>query len=94
MIIKTAARQNWPDGAGRTLHHLVRAVRRAEPDHRHGGVGVGQPEVTGIATPADVRLLSLVVRAEADRGGLPPGRAEAALRDEPNYSSPFVDIPF
>jgi aryl-alcohol dehydrogenase-like predicted oxidoreductase len=94
MIITTAARRNWPDGADHT--HTTWYEPFDEQSRITATVAwvLARPEVTGIATPADVRLLSLVVQAEADRGGLPPGRAEAALRDEPNYSSPFIDIPF
>jgi hypothetical protein len=48
-------------------------------------------EVTGIATPGDVRLLDLVIRAEADR--MDPLDAGALLSDEPTYSSPFISMP-
>ena len=50
-------------------------------------------EVTGLATPSDVRLLRLVIRAEQKRHELDRGSAAAALDDEPAYSSPFINIP-
>ena len=94
MIIKTAARRNWPDGAEHTYTTWYEPFDEQSRITATVAWVLARPEVTGIATPSDVRLLSLVVRAEAERGGLLPGTAEAALRDEPNYSSPFVDIPF
>jgi hypothetical protein len=50
-------------------------------------------EVTGIAAPSDVRLLPLVIRAEADRHALTPSEAEESLSEAPYYSSPFIEIP-
>jgi hypothetical protein len=49
-------------------------------------------EVTGLATPGDVRLLRHVVAAEQDR--MPAAEAEAFLAQDPEYSSPFVAMPF
>jgi aryl-alcohol dehydrogenase-like predicted oxidoreductase len=94
MIIKTVARRNWPDEADKSYTTWY------EPFDEQGRVTatvdwvLAHPEVTGLATPGDVRMLSMTVRAEADRAALLPGSAEAVLRDEPNYSSPFIDIPF
>ena len=51
---------------------------------------LSHPEVTGIATPGDVRLLPLVSRPSAI------GRraeAESVLGRVPDYSSPFINIP-
>jgi hypothetical protein len=94
MIIKTAARRNWPDGADHTYTTWYEPFDEQSRITATVAWVLARPEVTGIATPADVRLLSMVVRAEADRHALPPGTAEAVLRDQPNYSSPFIDIPF
>jgi aryl-alcohol dehydrogenase-like predicted oxidoreductase len=94
MIIKTAARRNWPDVADKTYTTWYEPFNEQRTVTATVAWVLARPEVTGIATPGDVRLLSLVVRAEADRHALPPGTADAVLRDQPNYSSPFIDIPF
>jgi aryl-alcohol dehydrogenase-like predicted oxidoreductase len=94
MIIKAVARRNWPDGADHTYTTWYEPFDEQSRITATVAWVLARPEVTGIATPGDVRLLSLVVRAEADRHALPPGTAEAVLRDQPSYSSPFIDIPF
>jgi aryl-alcohol dehydrogenase-like predicted oxidoreductase len=94
MIIKTAARRNWPEGADQTYTTWYEPFDEQSRITATVAWVLARPEVTGLATPADVRLLSLVVRAEADRHELSASQAEAALRDEANYSSPFIDIPF
>jgi hypothetical protein len=49
-------------------------------------------EITGLATAGDVRLLGMIIAAERDR--LDPSTAEEALRDDVEYSSPFLAMPF
>jgi hypothetical protein len=49
------------------------------------------PELTGLATPGDVRLLRHVVAAESNR--MPVDEAERVLADDPAYSSPFESMP-
>ncbi len=51
-------------------------------------------EVTGIATPGDVRLLPYVIEAEKHLGELRRDEAEEVLSRAPDYSSPFIDMPF
>lgn len=51
-------------------------------------------EVTGIATPGDVRLLPLVIEAAKQVGTMPVADAEEVLTAAADYSSPFIDIPF
>ncbi|HEY9350389.1 MAG TPA: aldo/keto reductase [Acidothermales bacterium] len=94
MIIKTAARRNWPDGADKSYTTWYEPFDEQSRITATVAWVLARPEVTGIATPSDVGLLSKVIRAEADRHGLPASDAEAELRDEPDYSSPFIDIPF
>jgi aryl-alcohol dehydrogenase-like predicted oxidoreductase len=94
MIIKAVARQNWPDPDAKTYatwyepfdqQHQVTAAVAWVLEH---------PEVTGIATPGDVRLLPLMIQAERERNTLDSETAEGVLGAEPVYSSPFVDMPF
>jgi aryl-alcohol dehydrogenase-like predicted oxidoreductase len=94
MIIKTVARRNWPDEADKSYTTWYEPFDEQSRVTATVDWVLAHPEVTGLATPGDVRMLSMTVRAEADRAALLPGSAEAVLRDEPNYSSPFIDIPF
>ena len=94
LIIKTVSQRNWPDGAPQTYTTWY------EPLDEHRAITaavswvLSHDEVTAIATPADVRLLPMVIRAERDRHDLSRGDAEDLLRDQADYSSPFITIPF
>ena len=55
---------------------------------------LSHPEVTGIATPGDVRLLPLVIEAERRLADSSRAEAESVLAHAPDYSSPFINIPF
>ncbi|MBD0292456.1 MAG: aldo/keto reductase [Jiangellaceae bacterium] len=94
MIIKSAARRNWPENAEKTYTTWYEPFDEQRRITAAVGWVLAWPEVTGIATPGDVRLLSMVVRAEAQRHVLTPEDAESVLREEPEYSSPFISIPF
>jgi predicted aldo/keto reductase-like oxidoreductase len=93
MIIKSAAMRNWPDGAEQTYTTWYEPFD--DQDRITAAVTwvLSHDEVTGLATPSDVRLLPLMIRAEEERHEFDRAAAEAALRDEPAYSSPFIDIP-
>jgi aryl-alcohol dehydrogenase-like predicted oxidoreductase len=93
MIIKTVARRNWPDDADKSYTTWYEPFDEQSRITATVAWVLARAEITGIATPSDVRLLPLVVRAEKDRYGLPASEAEVALRDDPDYSSPFIDIP-
>ena len=68
--------------------------RTTEPDliSGHRVVGARAPEVTGIATPGDVRLLGTCSRPSGT-GWRSPTPRRCWPRD-PAYSSPFVAMPF
>jgi aryl-alcohol dehydrogenase-like predicted oxidoreductase len=93
MIIKTVAQRNWPAGVDRSYATWYEPFDEQRRITAAVAWVLSRPEVTGLATPGDVRLLPLLVRAEADRHGVAATDAEATLRDEPAYSSPFIDIP-
>ncbi len=91
MVIKSVARRNWPQDADERYgtwyepldeQRLVTAAVSWTLEHE---------EITGLATPGDVRLLDLVTRAEAER--MDALDAGALLIDEPTYSSPFINAP-
>lgn len=51
---------------------------------------LARPEVTGICTAGDVRLLPLLIRAERNRATLTDEEAEGVLAGLERYESPFV----
>lgn len=91
MTIKTAARRNWPTGAEQ--HFTTWYEPYDQPEKIRAAVSwvLSRPEVTGLATPGDVRLLRHVIAAEQDR--LAPQEAASLLLADPDYSSPFVAMP-
>lgn len=92
MVIKTVARRNWPEGADH--HYTTWYEPQSEPAKIRAAVSwaLAHDEITGLATPGDVRLLRHVIAAEQDR--MPADEAEAFLTGDPDYSSPFVAMPF
>jgi len=92
MLIKTVARQNWPDASA---DHPFTTWYEPLADQASVTAAVSWalslPVAAGIATPGDVRLLPLVVEAERHR--VDPGAATTVLAADPAYSSPFLDMP-
>jgi len=94
MIIKVASRRNWPEGPN---GHGYTTWYEPFDDQERVGAAVAwvlaHPEVTGIATPGDVRLLPLVIAAERCLGEIGLAEAEEVLGRATDYSSPFINIP-
>ena len=92
MTIKTAAHRNWPDADARRPY-----ATWYEPFDEYQRLraavswSLARPEVTGIATAGDVRLLGLLLRAEADR--MSDAEAQELLGSVESYSSPFEAMP-
>ena len=93
MIIKSVAQRNWPDGVEKAYTTWYEPLDDQRPITAAVAWVLSHDEVTGVATPSDVRLLPLMIRAEQERHALSRSEAEAALLDEPDYSSPFISIP-
>jgi aryl-alcohol dehydrogenase-like predicted oxidoreductase len=93
MIIKSAARRNWPEPVEHTYTTWYEPFD--DQDRITAAVAwvLSHPEVTGIATPGDVRLLPLVIEAERHLGEVTRAEAETVLARADAYSSPFIDIP-
>ena len=93
MIIKAASRRNWPE----PVEHTYTTWYEPFDDQQRISAAVAwvlsHPEVTGIATPGDVRLLPLLIQAERRLGELGLAEAEQVLGHAPDYSSPFINIP-
>jgi predicted aldo/keto reductase-like oxidoreductase len=95
MIIKAASRRNWPEPDGHSYATWYEPFDDQERIKAAVGWVLAHPEVTGIATPGDVRLLPLVIEAERllAQGDLGQAEAEAVLARTADYSSPFLHIP-
>ena len=94
LIIKTVSQRNWPDGAPKVYATWYEPLDEQRAITAAVSWVLSHDEVTAIATPADVRLLPMVIRAERDRHDLSRENAEELLRDRADYSSPFITIPF
>jgi predicted aldo/keto reductase-like oxidoreductase len=95
MIIKSVARRNWPP---QPATHDYGTWYEPFDDQARISAAVAwvlsHPEVTGIATPGDVRLLPMVIEAERRLPETSLGEAETVLAGTGDYSSPFIHIPF
>ena len=93
MIIKSAARRNWPEPVEHTYTTWYEPFD--DQDRITAAVAwvLSHEQVTCIATPGDVRLLPLVIEAERHLGEVTRTDAEAVLARADAYSSPFIDIP-
>jgi aryl-alcohol dehydrogenase-like predicted oxidoreductase len=94
MIIKAASRRNWPE---QPAEHTYGTWYEPFDDQEQIGAAVAwvlsHPEVTGIATPGDVRLLPMVIEAERHLADISRAEAESILAHASDYSSPFINIP-
>jgi predicted aldo/keto reductase-like oxidoreductase len=95
MIIKTVSRRNWPE---EPVDHGYTTWYEPFDDQERVSAAVAwvlsHPEVTGIATPGDVRLLPLVIEATRRLPETSLADAEQVLAGAADYSSPFLRIPF
>ena len=95
MTIKTISRRNWPAGDP-TGDQKYATWYEPFDEQRYVDAAVSwvlsYEEITGIAVVGDVSLMPLMLEAE----GRQMSREEAAevLSGAPNYSSPFISMPF
>jgi len=98
MTIKAVARRNWPEvGAGGSTSSRAYATWYEPYDEQErirAAVSwvLAHPEITGLATAGDVRLLGMILRAERER--MPLEDAAAMLRTDADASSPFLHMPW
>lgn len=92
MTIKAIAKRPWPSD-----DHEYATWYQPFDEQRYITAAVawlltGHPEVVGLATAGETRLLNKVIRAEQERAGMSPADAEAVLAElsEDDYSTPFV----
>ena len=98
MTIKAVARRNWPEvGAGGSTSSRAYATWYEPYDEQErirAAVSwvLAHPEITGLATAGDVRLLGMILRAERER--MPLEDAATALQTDADYASPFLRMPW
>jgi aryl-alcohol dehydrogenase-like predicted oxidoreductase len=95
MIIKTISRRNWPEGDPTGNQ---RYTTWYEPFDRQEYIDAGvswvlsHEEVTGLAMVGDVTLVPMML--EAERRRMSREEADEVLSGAPDYSSPFISVPF
>ena len=94
MTIKTVSRRNWPDGADQSYATWYEPWD--DPEHIDACVAfvLRQPGVSGIATAGDVTLLDRIVSAGARAAEMSDEDIERVLGTAPDYSSPFLSMPW
>jgi aryl-alcohol dehydrogenase-like predicted oxidoreductase len=95
MIIKTISRRNWPEGDPTGNQ---RYTTWYEPFDRQEYIDAGvswvlsHEEVTGLAMVGDVTLVPMMLEAESRR--MSREESDEVLSGAPDYSSPFISVPF
>ena len=95
MIIKTISRRNWPEGDPTGDQRYTTWYEPFDrQEHVDAAVSwvLSHEEVAGLAMVGDVSLVPMMLEAEARR--MPREEAEEILSRAPDYSSPFISIPF
>jgi aryl-alcohol dehydrogenase-like predicted oxidoreductase len=92
MTIKTVSRRNWPEGADHPYTTWYEPYDVQDRITAAVSWVLSHDEVTGIPTAGDVRLLGMLLEAERNR--MPVEDAERVLAGDPEYSSPFLSMPF
>jgi len=94
MTIKMIARRGWRDGEEKTYDTWYRPF----DEQRYVTAATawllnGHPEITGLATAGETRLLKQMITAEQERAELSPEDAASILQEVQDYASPFIDMP-
>jgi aryl-alcohol dehydrogenase-like predicted oxidoreductase len=97
MTIKTVARRNWPEGDPKSYATWYEPFEDETPITATVSWVLSFPQITGIPTAGDVRLLPALLRAEEASESISREQAEAMLEPafaDPAYSSPFIAMPW
>src|SRR3712207_4926266 len=95
MTIKTISRRNWPEGdplEGQRRATWYEPFEEQEYIDAAVSFALAREEVTGIPMVGDVGLIGAII--EAERRKMPLAEAQGVLSRAPEYSSPFISIPF
>ena len=94
MTIKTISRRNWPEGdptGDQRYATWYEPFDRQELIDAAVSFVLSYGEITGIAMVGDVTLVPNMLAAER---GMPRQEAERILAGAPDYTSPFISVPF
>jgi hypothetical protein len=97
MTIKTVARRNWPAGDEQRYATWYEPFEDETPITAAVSWALSFPQITGIPTAGDVRLLPALLRAEEASEQISREQAEEMLAPsyaDPAYSSPFIAMPW
>jgi aryl-alcohol dehydrogenase-like predicted oxidoreductase len=95
MTIKTVSRRNWPEGdplEGQRRATWYEPFEEQEYVDAAVSFALAREEITGIPMVGDVGLIGAII--ETERRRMPLAEAEEVLSRAPDYSSPFISIPF
>lgn len=92
-VIKALARNMWRRTAAAPYDTWYEPLDEQRLVTAAVTFALARPEIAGICTPGDVRLLPLVIRAERERASMGLEEAEAILSSIPDYEPPFVRVP-
>lgn len=92
--IKMISRRNWREGEKNLATWYKPFTEQRTITAAITWLLKAHPEVAGLATAGETRLLEKVVRALEDGRDLSVADAEATLGEVDDYSSPFVAMPF
>lgn len=91
-IIKSIARNLWRSSGEATYTTWYEPIDEQTYVTAAVAFVLARPEVTGICTAGDVRLLPLMIRAERDRASLSAEQIAGVLSSLPEYESLFVRV--
>ena len=92
MLIKAGARNLWRDGEDPRYATWYEPLDEQAHIDAAVAFALARPEITGICTAGDVRLLPLFVEAEDRRGSRTSEQIEAELSHIPELEPPFVRV--
>jgi aryl-alcohol dehydrogenase-like predicted oxidoreductase len=95
MAIKAIARRNWREDEPKVYSTWYRPLDEQEAITAAVAWVLGTyPQITGIATAGETRLLRQMVEAERASAQRTPEEAAQVLERVEDYSSPFIVMPF
>ena len=94
MTIKTVSRRNWPDTADQRYATWYEPWDDPQLIDACVAFALRQPGVTAIAAAGDVGLVGRIVTAVEHADELSEDEVERILSTAPDYTSPFLDMPF
>ena len=92
MLIKAGARNLWREGEDHRYATWYEPLDEQAHIDAAVAFALARPEVTGICTAGDVRLLPLFVEAERQRGSRTSEQVDEELSHIPELEPPFVRV--